>query len=119
MSKTVTTVDLSNTASAYYAPATVAPAGKLVHVAGQAGSLKDGSIPSDYESQIHLALLNLRKIIVAAGSSIENIVKLNLFIVNYIPVQNYLPTPLFRVLSQNIYITYTVYSTTILWSIML
>ncbi|KAJ6177271.1 hypothetical protein N7485_004185 [Penicillium canescens] len=83
MSRTVTTVDLSNTASAYYAPATVAPAGKLIHVAGQPGSLKDGSIPSDYESQIHLALLNLRKIIVAAGSSTENIVKLNLFIVNY------------------------------------
>ncbi|KAJ5747148.1 uncharacterized protein N7511_008844 [Penicillium nucicola] len=83
MSKTVTTVDLSNTASAYYAPATVAPAGKLIHVAGQPGSLKDGSIPSDYESQIHLALLNLRKIIVAAGSSIENIVKLNLYIVDY------------------------------------
>jgi monoamine oxidase len=83
MSKTVTTVDLSNTASAYYAPATVAPAGKLIHVAGQPGSLKDGSMPSDYESQIHLALLNLRKIIVATGSSIENIAKLNLFIVNY------------------------------------
>ncbi|KAH8427438.1 putative flavin-containing amine oxidase [Aspergillus melleus] len=83
MPKSVDTVDLSNTASAYYAPATIAPAGRLIHVAGQPGSTKDGAVPADYESQIHLALLNLRKIIIAAGSSIENIVKLNLYIVNY------------------------------------
>jgi hypothetical protein len=34
-------------------------------------------------------------------------------------VQMFLPTPLFGVPSQNIYITYTVYSTTILWSIIM
>lgn len=83
MPKTVETVDLSNTTSAYYAPATVAPAGKLIHVAGQPGSLKNGYVPADYESQIHLALLNLRKLIIAAGSTIDNIVKLQLFIVDY------------------------------------
>lgn len=82
MPKTVETIDLSNTASAYYAPATVAPAGKLIHVAGQPGSTKHGIVPADYESQIHLALLNLRKLIIVAGSSIENIVKLQLFIVD-------------------------------------
>ncbi|RDW81028.1 putative flavin-containing amine oxidase [Aspergillus mulundensis] len=83
MPKTVETVDLSNTASAYYAPATIAPTGKLIHVAGQPGSTKNGLVPSDYESQIHLALLNLRKIVIASGSSIKHIVKLNLLIVNY------------------------------------
>lgn len=79
----VETVDLSNTTSGYYAPATISPAGKLIHVAGQPGSTKSGVVPADYESQIHLALLNLRKIIIAAGSSIKHIVKLNLFIVGY------------------------------------
>ncbi|KAH2754026.1 hypothetical protein KXW10_003775 [Aspergillus fumigatus] len=83
MVKPVETVDLSNTAGAYYAPATIAPAGRLIHIAGQPGSTKDGFVPTDYESQIHLALLNLRKLIIAAGSSIEHIVKLNLFIVDY------------------------------------
>lgn len=83
MSKIVETVDLANTTSGYYAPATVAPAGKLIHVAGQPGSTKSGLVPADYESQIHLALLNLRKIIIAAGSSVEQIVKLSLFIVDY------------------------------------
>lgn len=85
MPKIVETVDLSNTTGAYYAPATIAPTSKLLHVAGQPGSTKDGGVPDDYESQIHLALLNLRKIIIAANSSIEHIVKLNLFIVDYDP----------------------------------
>jgi monoamine oxidase len=83
MPKIVQAVDLSNTAGTYYAPATIAPASKLIHVAGQPGTTKGGRVPSDYESQIHLALLNLRKLIIAAGSSVEFIVKLQLFIVNY------------------------------------
>lgn len=83
MPKVVETVDLSNTAGAYYAPATIAPTTKVIHIAGQPGSTKDGGVPSDYESQIHLALLNLRRLIIAAGSSVEHIVKLNLFIVDY------------------------------------
>lgn len=83
MPKLVETVDLSNTTSGYYGPATIAPASKIVHIAGQPGSTKPGVVPADYESQIHLALLNLRKLIVAAGSTIEHIVKLQLFIVDY------------------------------------
>ncbi|KAH9892090.1 hypothetical protein F4778DRAFT_323843 [Xylariomycetidae sp. FL2044] len=82
MSRNVSTVDLSNTSSAYYAPATIGQ-GRFVHVAGQPGSTKSGHVPADYESQIHLALLNLRKIIVAAGASVRNIAKLTLFIVGY------------------------------------
>ncbi|KAJ2991970.1 hypothetical protein NUW58_g2327 [Xylaria curta] len=81
--KTVDTIDLSSTTTAYYAPATVTNPGKLIHVAGQPGSTKDGQIPEDYESQIHLALLNLRKIIVAADASIKDIAKLTLLIVDY------------------------------------
>ncbi|KAI1749779.1 putative flavin-containing amine oxidase [Xylaria castorea] len=83
MLKTIKTVDLSNTTAAYYAPATIASPGKLIHVAGQPGSTKDGQVPEDYESQIHLALFNLRKVIIAAGASIGNIAKLTLLIVDY------------------------------------
>lgn len=84
MAKTVETIDLSNTTSLYYGPAVVAPAGsKAVHIAGQVGTAKDGSAPNDYDSQIHLALLNLRKLIIAAGGSVKDIVKLNVFVVNY------------------------------------
>lgn len=80
----VKTIDLSTTSGGYYAPATTAPAGStLIHISGQPGATKDGTVPDDYESQIHLALLNLRKIIIAAGASISDITKLTLYVVNY------------------------------------
>lgn len=82
-----TAVDLHNTSAAYYAPATVTTSNaRLVHISGQPGSASgSGHVPSDYESQIHLALLNLRQVITAAGATIQSIVKLTLFIVNYDP----------------------------------
>ncbi|KAI0867758.1 putative flavin-containing amine oxidase [Hypoxylon argillaceum] len=83
MPKTVDAVDLSKTTEADHVPATVANAGKLIHIAGQPGNAKHGQVPSDYESQIHLALLNLRKRIISAGASIGNITKLTLLIINY------------------------------------
>ncbi|KAE8370449.1 hypothetical protein BDV27DRAFT_152044 [Aspergillus caelatus] len=83
MASNVKTVDLSNTSSAYYAAGTVTEEGRLLHIAGQPGSTKDGTVPDDYESQIHLSLFNLRKIIIAAGASVEDIAKLNILIVNY------------------------------------
>lgn len=81
--KNVATVDLHNTAGSYYAPATITGNGELIHISGQPGSADDGSVPSDYESQIHLALLKLRRIIIVAGASVSDIAKLTVFIVNY------------------------------------
>lgn len=83
MTRPVETVDLSNTAVAYYAPATITRAGALVHVSGVAGTTKDGQVPPDYESQIHLALFNLRKVIIASGTAVRNIASLTVFIVDY------------------------------------
>ncbi|KAJ5609038.1 hypothetical protein N7528_009605 [Penicillium herquei] len=82
MSKTVKTVDLSHTAGLYYGPATIS-SGKVLHIAGQPGNTKDGHVPKDYESQIHLCLFNLRKLIIAAGADIKDIAKLNIYIVDY------------------------------------
>ncbi|KAK1472415.1 flavin containing amine oxidoreductase [Colletotrichum cuscutae] len=83
MTKLIETIDLSNTSAASYAPATITRAGSLVHVSGLPGNTKDGKVPSDYDSQIHLALLNLRKVIIAAGSTVSNIASLTLYIVDY------------------------------------
>lgn len=82
MPKTVETVDLSHTAGLYYGPATVS-SGKVLHISGQPGSTNFGHVPDDYESQIHLCLFNLRKLIIAAGADIKDIAKLNVYIVNY------------------------------------
>ncbi|CAG9997122.1 unnamed protein product, partial [Clonostachys byssicola] len=54
-----------------------------MHISGQPGSTKNSFVPADYESQIHLALFNLRKILLNAGASVKDIAKLTLFIVNY------------------------------------
>ena len=79
----IKTVDLHNTAASYFAPATISEPAGLVHISGQPGSTDDGSVPSDYESQIHLAILKLRRIIAAAGASTSDIAKLTVFVVNY------------------------------------
>ncbi|KAJ5786394.1 uncharacterized protein N7503_011606 [Penicillium pulvis] len=79
-------LDLSNTSNVYHAPATItAPNTRLVHISGQAGATKSGHVPADYESQIHLALLNLRRVIVASGATVKDIAKLTVYIVNYNP----------------------------------
>ncbi|KAJ5673160.1 hypothetical protein N7507_002287 [Penicillium longicatenatum] len=79
-------IDLSNTSKVYHAPATItAPNTRLVHVSGQAGATKSGYVPADYESQIHLALLNLRRVILASGAKVKDIAKLTVYIVNYDP----------------------------------
>ncbi|KAF5537196.1 hypothetical protein FNAPI_11482 [Fusarium napiforme] len=79
----VKTVDLENTSSAYFAAGTLSSASRTLQVSDQVGSAKDGTVPADYESQIHLALLNLRKILIAAGARVENITKLTVYVVNY------------------------------------
>ncbi|KAL2818227.1 hypothetical protein BDW59DRAFT_175206 [Aspergillus cavernicola] len=82
----IETIDLATTKGAYYAPATVAPPNtQIIHVAGQPGGTTSGTVPADYESQIHLALLNLRKILIVSGASVKDILKLTVLIVNYDP----------------------------------
>lgn len=99
MAPLVESLDLANTAKVYHAPATVIPGGsRVVHVSGQVGATKDGHVPADYVSQIHLALLNLRKVIIAAGASIREIAKLTLYIVNYDPAQRRHTRPIQRFL---------------------
>lgn len=81
----VRSVDLGNSHALYFAPGTVSPVGETVHVSGQVGALTSGKVPACYESQIHLALLNLRKVLIVAGASVSDITKLTLYIVNYDP----------------------------------
>lgn len=86
MAKHLEILDLSNTSKVYHSPATITgPNTKLVHVSGQIGATKSGHVPADYESQLHLAIFNLRKIMIAAGASVKDIAKATLYVVNYDP----------------------------------
>ncbi|KAJ9131613.1 Amine oxidase [Pleurostoma richardsiae] len=83
----VETLDLDDTASAYFAPATVTAPGSIVYISGQVGITRDGRFPADYKSQIHLALLKLRAALYAANASAIDIAKLTIYVVNYDPAQ--------------------------------
>ena len=83
MASDVRSIDVGNSYAAYYAAATTTTATETIHVSGQPGSTKDGTLPTDYASQVCLALVNIHKIILAANASISDIIKLNLYIVNY------------------------------------
>lgn len=89
MTPKVRTVDIprSGSGSSYFASATITASGDLVHISGQSGISRHGHLPADYESQIHLALLNLHRILVAAKTSVSNILKFTLYIVDYDPAK--------------------------------
>lgn len=99
MSSAVSTVDLHNTSSAYYAPAAVTASGNHVFVSGQVGVSSDGTVPSDYASQIHLALHNLRRVMIAANARTKDIAKLTILIVNYDPANRKHTRPIMRFLA--------------------
>lgn len=85
MASMVSPVDTPNSTQSYYAPATISRPGHLVHVSGQVGTTTDGKFPASYESQIHLALLNLRGALIAAGARVTDITRLTFYVVNYDP----------------------------------
>lgn len=83
MSSTVRSIDVGNNVAAYYAAAAAATAAETIYISGQVPATKDGTIPDDYASQVHLVLLNLHRVIVAAQAAVNDIVKLTIYIVNY------------------------------------
>lgn len=86
MTKHLEILDLSHTSKVYHSPATITSANtRLVHVSGQIGATKSGHVPADYESQLHLAIFNLRKVMIAAGASVKDLAKATLYVVNYDP----------------------------------
>ncbi|RMZ88274.1 hypothetical protein DV736_g4507, partial [Chaetothyriales sp. CBS 134916] len=79
-------VDVANSASAYFSAATrTLTDSRHIFISGQVGATRKGHVPADYESQIQLALLNLHKVLITAGTTINGIAKLTLYIVNYDP----------------------------------
>lgn len=101
MSSKMQTLDTPSSARAYYAAATATTSPtRTVHISGQGGTLAStGEAPDDYASQIHLALLNLHRIILAAHASVRDIAKLTLYIVNYDPTHRLHAAPLQRFLA--------------------
>ncbi|KAF2173737.1 hypothetical protein M409DRAFT_62012 [Zasmidium cellare ATCC 36951] len=85
MAPLIRTIDTESSRQAYFAAATSTTAQEVIHISGQPGTNANGSVPSDYESQIQLALLNLHKIMLVAGCNIPDILSLRFYIVDYNP----------------------------------
>ncbi len=61
----------------------VAAGTRLVFIAGQSGENEQGALEPDFQAQVARAFHNLRVAVEAAGSSMQHIVKLTVFIVDH------------------------------------
>jgi reactive intermediate/imine deaminase len=82
MSKQIIHTDKAPAAVGPYSQAVQAPAGKMVFLSGQIGLVPaTGDMVSDkFEDQVKQAFSNMQAVIEAAGGTLDNIVKLNLFL---------------------------------------
>jgi enamine deaminase RidA (YjgF/YER057c/UK114 family) len=62
--------------------------GRIVYVAGQMGIDKDGRLPGDFRAQAIQTFENLKSALAAVGGSMEDIVKLNNYLLDiaYLPI---------------------------------
>lgn len=66
-----------------YYHATVAEAGKIVFLSGQAGTDEKGTLPPGLSAQIRNALVNIGHACTSAGADVKNIAKVTFYVVNW------------------------------------
>ena len=82
MSKQIIHTEAAPAAVGPYSQAVVAPQGKTIYLSGQIG-LEPGTgelVSENFEGQVRQSFANMQAVIQAAGGSLENIVKLTLFL---------------------------------------
>lgn len=82
MSKAIIHTDAAPAAVGPYSQAVSVPAGKLVFLSGQIG-LEPGTgelVSENFEGQVRQSFANMQAVIEAAGGTLNNIVKLTLFL---------------------------------------
>jgi len=69
-----------------YSQVVVSTPGKIIFVAGQVGTDKEGKIVSnDLQAQAKQAFENIRTALAAAGATFDDVVKINWYVKNYKP----------------------------------
>ena len=63
-----------------YSHAIVVSGGRTVYLSGVVGKRPDGSVPISIEEQAELAFQNLAAVMAAAGGSLEDIVRTNIYV---------------------------------------
>ncbi|CAM5791806.1 Rid family detoxifying hydrolase [Castellaniella caeni] len=82
MSKQVVHTDAAPAAVGPYSQAISVPAGRLVFLSGQIG-LEPGTgelVSENFEGQVRQSFANMQAVIEAAGGTLDNVVKLTLFL---------------------------------------
>ncbi|MGB3835788.1 Rid family detoxifying hydrolase [Castellaniella sp.] len=82
MSKAIIHTDSAPAAVGPYSQAVAVPAGQLVFLSGQIG-LEPGTgelVSENFEGQVRQSFANMQAVIEAAGGTLDNIVKLTLFL---------------------------------------
>lgn len=64
---------------------------RQLHVSGTPGIRKDGTIPDDFAEQADLAWQNLVEILQAAGMGVQNLVKINQYLLRAEDIRTYGP----------------------------
>jgi enamine deaminase RidA (YjgF/YER057c/UK114 family) len=67
--------------NAYYHGVEVPAGGRTLHVSGQVGMAKDGTVPDGMEAQAEVVWQNLTAILRDAGMEVSNIVKMTAYVV--------------------------------------
>ncbi|MBR1217799.1 RidA family protein [Bradyrhizobium sp. U87765 SZCCT0131] len=58
----------------------VPPGARVLHLAGQVGARRDGTIPDRLEEEVRLIFANLESVLKASGMALSDLVKLNYFV---------------------------------------
>ena len=82
MSKTIVHTNAAPAAVGPYSQAVIASSGQTVYLSGQIGLVPATGemISEEFEDQVRQSLANMKSVIEAAGGSLEQIVKLTLFL---------------------------------------
>ncbi|WP_246666140.1 RidA family protein [Aquamicrobium sp. LC103] len=82
--RAVNAPDAPQTAARRYAQAVeISGASRTLYISGQIPVGADGHMPEDFESQARLAWANVEAQLRAAGMSLDNLVKLTVFLAGY------------------------------------
>jgi 2-iminobutanoate/2-iminopropanoate deaminase len=73
-------------------------AGDLVFISGQIGIEDDGAVPADFRRQAELGMQALRRVVVAAGVTLDDVVKTTVFVTDqeYVAAMNEAYSEYFR-----------------------
>jgi enamine deaminase RidA (YjgF/YER057c/UK114 family) len=65
----------------YFSNAVEAQGGRTVFLAGQLGRDEKGeTVPGDFVAQLHLAVRNIQKLLATAGGTLDDVVKITVFV---------------------------------------